>query len=306
MQPRSASAPTPTTSGAEPSSAALRAWRSRLADRLVVVRDLPWRRTRDPWEILVAEVMLQQTQVSRVIPAYGRFLSRFPHARACAEAPQSEVVLAWEGLGYHRRAVALHGAATGICSRFGGEIPSDFQSLVSLPGVGSYTARAIQAFAFELDVAIVDTNVARVISRAVVGSPLKAPATQRVADALVPTGRGWAHNQAMLDFGALRCSAKPTCSGCPLRRSCRWARSSWAGPDPAAATAGTSRRQAPFRGSDREARGRVLAAARQGPVSEATLNTLNAELHGERVTRACEGLIADGLVARRKGFLILR
>ena len=125
-----------TAPGTELSRAVLNRWRTRLAKQLGVERDLPWRRTRDPWEVLVAEVMLQQTQVSRVIPAWTGFLDLFPTPRACANAPQSEIVRAWEGLGYHRRAVALHGAAREVVARFGGELPDNLSDLLSLPGGG--------------------------------------------------------------------------------------------------------------------------------------------------------------------------
>ena len=128
-------------------------------------RSLPWRETRDPWAILVSEVMLQQTQVSRVIPAWHAFLQRFPTAASCARAPQADVVTAWAGLGFNRRAVALHRAAGELLERHGGTVPSDLVALRSLPGIGEYTARAVLAFAFELDAAVIDTNAARVLAR---------------------------------------------------------------------------------------------------------------------------------------------
>ena len=294
-----------TAPGTELSRAVLNRWRTRLAKQLGVERDLPWRRTRDPWEVLVAEVMLQQTQVSRVIPAWTGFLDLFPTPRACASAPQSEIVRAWEGLGYHRRAVALHGAAREVVARFGGELPDNLSDLLSLPGVGPYSARAVLAFAFEDDVAVVDTNVARILSRAVAGEALGAKQLQEIADALVPKGNGWAHNQAMLDFGALQCTSLPRCQGCPLRRSCQWARSSWALPDPARRSAGTARPQPRFEGSDRQLRGLVLELARRENCTKFELEALR-EKHGEqRMTNILASLVDDGLLARSRENFVL-
>ena len=276
-------------------------WRRRLDERLEVRRDLPWRRTRDPWGVLVAEVMLQQTQVRRVLEAYEPFLAKFPDPQSCAAAGSGSVIRAWAGLGYHRRALSLHRAAVAITTTHQGVFPSSLDELVALPGVGPYTARAVLAFAFEEDVAVVDTNVARILARAIAGSPLRARAAQELADQLVTPGQGWRHNQAMLDLGALTCKASPRCDACPLRRSCRWARSGFAAPDPAAMTAGTSRPQARFEGSDRQARGQVLALARAGSVSRAMLDGLGDSLGAERVRRATEGLITDGLLVRAGG-----
>lgn len=302
---RSASAPTPTTSGTELTPRQIGAWRHRLAERLGVIRDLPWRTTRDPWAILVAEVMLQQTQVRRVIPAYERFLASFPDPAACAAAGPGAVIRHWEGLGYHRRAMAIHGAAVMIVEEFDGAVPQTLATLKRLPGVGDYTARAVMAFAFELDVAVVDTNVARILSRAVEGRALGAKGAQSLADALLTPGRGWEHNQAMLDFGAITCMSAPRCEGCPLRRSCRWAASGFAMPDPASATAGTSRPQSRFEGSDRQARGRVLAQARRGALGMGAQESLAEELGDERCDRAIQGLLSDGLLCRADGDLVL-
>ena len=294
------------TSGTDLSSKDLASWRRRLRQHLTVVRNLPWRATRDPWPILVSEVMLQQTQVSRVIEAWPRFLSLFPDPQSCSSAGQADVVRAWEGLGYHRRAVALFGAARTIVDRFGGSVPQGEEDLRSLPGVGIYTARAVQAFAFERDVGVVDTNVARVLSRAVAGQSLRARATQELADALVPSGSGWEHNQALLDFGALRCTSTPSCSGCPLRRSCRWARTGFAVPDPAASTAGTARPQAPFAGSDRQVRGRLLDLARRDEGTPDRLGDLEEEFGEVRVSRLIEDLVKDELLCLKSSQIVLR
>src|SRR5262249_802442 len=128
-------------------------------------RDLPWRRTRDPWAILVSELMLQQTQVARVVPRYEEFLDRFPTAAACASADVGDVITMWAGLGYNRRAVNLHRCAGAVVSSHGGSLPDSLDALTALPGIGPYTARAVLAFAFERDVAVVDTNVGRVLAR---------------------------------------------------------------------------------------------------------------------------------------------
>jgi len=271
----------------------------------VVERDLPWRRTRDPWAILVAEAMLQQTQVARVVPAWERFLSEMGTPERCADAGRAAVVRRWEGLGYHRRAVALHATAVRLVEDHGGVVPSSLDDLLALPGVGPYTARAVLAFAFERDVAVVDTNVARVVSRAVAGRPLGARATQELADALVTTGRGWHHNQAMLDLGALACTARPACERCTLRRSCVWARAGNPAPDPARTTAGTSRPQPAFEGSNRQLRGRLLAAARRDAPEPSWRPALEAAFTAPRVASALTALIAEGMVAETEGRLEL-
>ena len=261
------------------------------------MRDLPWRRTRDPWAILVAEVMLQQTQVSRAIPAWTSLLADLPDPRSAAEAGQAELVRRWHGLGYNRRAVALHRAAVAMVAHHGGRVPDDLDELMALPGVGPYTARAVLAFAFERDVAVVDTNVARIISRAVVGAPVPATVLQRTADDLVPAGQGWRHNQAMLDHGALVCTARsPSCESCSLRQSCAWRRAGDRVLDPAQSTAGTSRPQPRFTGSAREARGAVLSLLREGPADDERLGPLRRRLGVERSDRAIAALEHEGLV----------
>ena len=227
MPRRLATDPTATTSGPRAASA----WRRRLRDELRVVRELPWRETRDPWSVLVSEVMLQQTQVARVIPAYSAFLASYPSPASCAVATRASVIRSWEGLGYHRRAVSLHESAKRIVNDHEGRVPTSLDELLALPGVGPYTARAVMAFAFEADVAVVDTNVARVLARAVRGEALTATAAQQVADEMLTAGRAWTHNQAMLDLGAIWCRTTPECPGCPLRSSCRWARSGFKAPD---------------------------------------------------------------------------
>lgn len=264
--------------------------------------DLPWRATRDPWAVLVAEVMLQQTQVSRVVPKYGAFLERFPTASACAAAPVAEVISCWDGLGYNRRAIGLWRAATAVVGGHGGVVPDRLEALLALPGVGAYTARAVLAFAFEADVAVVDTNVARVLARRS-GRRLGRAEVQRLADEAVPPGAGWAWNQAMLDLGATVCAARsPACDRCPLRSGCTWADAGCDGPDPAVGSAGVSGRQSAFAGSDRQGRGRLVRALRTGPVADTALATVMGWPDDpDRAERVAAGLLADGLASRSAG-----
>ncbi|MET0149400.1 MAG: A/G-specific adenine glycosylase [Acidimicrobiales bacterium] len=258
-------------------------------------RDLPWRRTRDPWAVLVSEVMLQQTQVDRVIPKWTAFLDRFPDPARCAAAPVGAVIEAWAGLGYNRRGLALHQCARVVVDEHDGRLPMDLPALLALPGIGPYTARAVLAFAGERDVAVVDTNVARVLARQA-GRPLRLVEVQADADALVPSGQGWAWNQAMLDLGATVCRARaPDCGRCPIATSCAWR--GGAEPDPAVGSAGVSGRQSRFEGSDRQGRGRLVDALRHGPVSDVATATGWPE-DPERAERVAQTLVADGLAVR--------
>ncbi len=244
-------------------------------------RDLPWRRTRDPWAILVSEVMLQQTQVERVEPRWAAFLDRWPSTEACAASPLGEVLVDWQGLGYPRRARALHATAQLIESVHGGRFPDDLDTLLTLPGVGPYTARAVLAFAFEADVAVLDTNVGRILARRD-GTALSPRAAQQRADAWLPTGEGWAWNQALLDVGAQHCRPRtPVCGGCPVALGCSWHRAGHPDPDPATGSAAVSRPQTRFEGSARQARGRVMAALAAGPV-ELAVGEVDDRLGGPR------------------------
>jgi A/G-specific adenine glycosylase len=271
--PPSAGALTATTSGSEPSPQRVRGFRHRVLEwgndnR----RDLPWRRTRDPWRILVSEVMLQQTQVERVVPHYLRFTAAFPSPDACAGAGPAEVVRLWSGLGYNRRALNLHRAAVAVVDAHAGIVPSDDASLRALPGIGAYTSRAVRSFAFGADVAAVDTNAVRVMARCVSATPLTVGQAMALGDRLVPPGDSWQFNQTMFDLGATVCTADPVCACCPLRRMCAWRRGGLAEPDPWRAGP-TARPQSRFEGSDRQGRGRLLDALRQGTVTRAALPT---------------------------------
>lgn len=264
-------------------------------------RDLPWRRTRDPWSVLVAELMLQQTQVARVLPRYEAFLDRWPTPAACAAAPLGEIVAAWTGLGYNRRAVNLHRCASAVVADHGGVLPDDLDGLLALPGIGPYTARAVLAFAHESDqVGVLDTNAARVLARWH-GRSLRPKEAQEAADAAVAPGRGWAWNQAMLDLGATVCRSRaPQCDRCPVAAACAWVQAGRSEPDPARGSAGTSGRQAPFAGSDREGRGRLVEALRAGHVPTAALAaTMGWPGDPERATRVAAAVVRDGLAEIR-------
>jgi A/G-specific adenine glycosylase len=248
-------------------------------------RDLPWRRTRDPYRLLVSEVMLQQTQVARVVPVYGAWLERFRDERALAGAAPADVLRVWSGLGYNRRALALRAAAR-IVARDGW--PHDAAGLRALPGVGPYTAAAVAAFAWDEPVAAVDTNVRRVIERR--DGVRRGPAAlARRAAELVPAERAAAWNQAMMELGATVCRPRaPRCDVCPVRAGC-------AGPGPAAPQA--PRRRVRFEDSDRWARGRVVAALAVGvPLPR---------LADDRRERVLAGLERDGLVVRRGALVAL-
>lgn len=192
-------------------------------------RDLPWRRTDDPYRILVSEVMLQQTQVDRVRPKYDEWLARFPSFQALAAADVREVVAAWYPLGYNIRPRRLHAIARETVERYGGALPSDDEALRGFKGIGAYTAGAIRSFAFRQRAALVDTNVARVLFRVFVGrgDPTRHAMRRRlwaIAEALVPRRHAFDYNQALMDFGALVCTARrPSCPACPLRAMCRTA-----------------------------------------------------------------------------------
>jgi A/G-specific adenine glycosylase len=257
------------------------------------LRDLPWRRTRDPWAVLVAETMLQQTQVARVVPRFHDFLARFPDVGSCADARVGDVVAEWAGLGYNRRAVQLHACARVVRERHGSVLPDDVDALEALPGIGPYTARAVMAFAYERDVAVVDTNVARVLAR-VAGTKLRANDAQVLADSLVMAGEGWRWNQAMLDFGALSCTKRqPGCGSCTARTVCRWR---GIGPDPAVGSAGVSSPQTRFVGSDRQGRGRLVDALRRGPVRRESLAAVMGWPDDPaRAGRVATTVVADGL-----------
>jgi A/G-specific adenine glycosylase len=276
-------------------------------------RDLAFRRTTDPYAILVSEAMAQQTQAARAAEAWQRFMVRFPTVDALAAATPADVIRAWAGLGYDRRAVALWRSAGIIVDRHGGSVPSSIDDLEALPGVGPYTARAVAAIAFGQPVGAVDVNVRRVLGRLVAGSAdaLRASDLQAMADASVPRDEAAAWTHALMDIGALVCRPRePRCPACPARSACRLPASQGltatpatdgpavARPAPGHPTAlGVARRGVPFASTDRWLRGRILDRARavdddswielDGPIGEHAL---------ARVRAAASAMASDGVL----------
>ncbi|MBP0461194.1 A/G-specific adenine glycosylase [Streptomyces bomunensis] len=261
-------------------------------------RDLPWRRPEaGAWGVMVSEFMLQQTPVSRVLPVFEQWLARWPRpADLAAEAP-GEAVRAWGRLGYPRRALRLHAAARAMAERYGGEVPREHAQLLALPGVGEYTAAAVASFAYGQRHAVLDTNVRRVLARAVTGVQYPPNATtaaeRKLARALLPeedaTAARWA--AASMELGALVCTARnEACGGCPLAAACAWR---LAGKP---AHEGPARRGQTYAGTDRQVRGRLLAVLREAtdPVEQRHLDAVWHE--PVQRARALDGLVADGLV----------
>jgi A/G-specific adenine glycosylase len=207
----------------KPGAAAFR--RSILAWYRKNARDLPWRRTTDPYAILVSEFMLQQTQVATVIPYYNEWLRRFPDFASLAAASESEVLHAWQGLGYYARARNLRATAIAIVEKHGGEFPRSFDAIAALPGIGRYTANAVATFAFDAAVPIVEANIARVLSRLFdLQTPIDTSAGREqlwtAAQELLPPRNAGQHNSALMELGALVCGAKPRCESCPVKGFC--------------------------------------------------------------------------------------
>ena len=259
-------------------------------------RDLPWRRPgTSPYAVLVSEVMLQQTPVARVVPAYEAWLARWPTPAALAADSPGEAVRMWGRLGYPRRALRLHAACVEVTTRYGGELPTTVQELLALPGVGDYTARAVAAFALRQRHAVVDTNVRRVVARVVEGVA-DAAVTKKdltLVEGLLPDDDEAAATAsiALMELGALVCTARaPQCRSCPVRHACAWV----AAGSPSLA-APVKRPQA-FAGTDRQVRGLLLAVLRDSehPVPGKALDGVWHE--PVQRARALDGLVADGLV----------
>lgn len=265
------------------------------------LRDLPWRDSRDRWAVLVSEVMAQQTQVSRVIPKYLQFMAAYPTPVECAAAPLADLLSLWSGLGYPRRCKHLHDAAKRIVAMHHGVVPGVIDELRALPGIGPYTARAVLAFADESDVAVVDTNVARVLAR-ITDTPHSARESQRIADEWLPRGRAWVWNQVLMDFGARVCTARsPRCADCPIAEACMW-RGALDRPDPAQRSQLTSKPQPRFEGSDRQARGRLLRMLTQRGVPEQDVaRVMQLADQPRRAAVLVESLVRDGLVVVEDG-----
>lgn len=248
-------------------------------------RDLPWRSS-DPWGVYVSEIMLQQTPVNRVLPSWRDWLDRWPTPTDLADDSVGEAIRQWGRLGYPRRAKRLYEAAALMRDRFGGQVPDQEDLLRELPGVGEYTAAAVAAFAFGRDTVVVDINVRRFLARVITGRDprLHPSAAERAVAEQVFAGLDlpaplWA--AASMEFGALVCTSRaPACVSCPLSEMCDWVPG-----------ARVSRTQA-YEGTDRQARGAVLAVLRQGPAEAIDWHD------AAQLERALEGLLADGLIVR--------
>jgi A/G-specific adenine glycosylase len=262
-------------------------------------RDLPWRGdAATPWSVMVSEFMLQQTPVARVLQVHAAWLERWPAPTDLAADTTGEAVRMWGRLGYPRRALRLHAAAVAIVERHDGEVPRSYADLLALPGVGDYTASAVASFAFGQRHVVLDTNVRRVLVRAVSGRELPAPAVTRaerdVATALLPddeaTAATWA--VATMELGALVCTARrPACDACPIATDCRWRAAGFPAYD------GPARRGQAWDGTDRQCRGRIMALAREGDsVSAAQVEA--AWPAADQRERCLDGLVADGLLTQ--------
>lgn len=260
-------------------------------------RDLPWRAPGvSPWAVLVSEIMLQQTPVSRVLPAYRAWLARWPTPAALAADPAGEAVRQWGRLGYPRRALRLHDTAVLVTGKYGGELPSTRDELLALPGIGAYTAAAVAVFAFGRRHAVLDTNVRRVLARLEAGTEFAgaqpSAAEYRLAESLLPEddARAARWSVAVMELGALACTAAaPRCDDCPVARHCSWLAAGR--PAAEARPAGQA-----YEGTDRQCRGRLLGVLRDSrePVTQARLDAVWPD-HVQRA-RALDGLVADGLV----------
>jgi A/G-specific adenine glycosylase len=261
-------------------------------------RDLPWRAPGvGAWPILVSEVMLQQTQVARVTPVWREWVARWPTPTALAAEPAAEAIRAWGRLGYPRRALRLHECARTLVQRYGGEVPRSVPELLALPGIGTYTARAVAVFAYKQRHPVVDTNVRRLLARCAAGEPDAGPTTTRAdlaaAEALLPPAAPAAAiaSVAFMELGAVVCTARePRCDVCPLSAHCAWLTRGLPLPP------GPSRRPQRYAGTDRQVRGELLAVLRQatGPVPRTRLDLAWAD--APQRERALASLLDDGLV----------
>ncbi len=264
-------------------------------------RDLPWRGPgATPWAVMVSEFMLQQTPVARVLPVFGSWMTTWPTPAALAAAPSGEAVRAWGRLGYPRRALRLHAAATAILEHHDGEVPPTYDDLIALPGVGDYTASAIASFAFGASHAVLDTNVRRVLARAVTGVEFPATSVSKaeraLAASLVPAEQPATWAVAVMELGALVCTAAaPKCPACPVSDQCAWntgGRPAYDGPP---------RRGQAWAGTDRQVRGRLMAVLRdaEGSVARARLDAVWSDVAQRE--RALQSLLDDGLLVESQG-----
>lgn len=276
-------------------------------------RELPWRghaaEDVDPWAILVSEFMLQQTQAVRVIPLFEAWMERWPRPSDLAAEAPGEAVRAWGRLGYPRRALWLHRAAVQLATKYGDRVPRDVDALLSLTGIGPYTARAVASFAYADRHPVVDTNTRRVIARLVHGRAAAGqpkPSDLDDMEALLPVDpvRARLFNAAAMELGAIVCTARaPLCATCPVASRCEWRGAGF--PD----NAPKVRRQAAFTGSDRQARGRIMALLRNAsapiPAAEALAAAADGASDSEQPQRAYDSLVADGLLIEKEGLVSL-
>ncbi len=247
-------------------------------------RDLPWRHTHDPYKILVSEVMLQQTQVSRVLPKYNEFLHAFPDVQALSKASPADVLKVWKGMGYNRRALYLQKTAGAIVYKYQGKFPKKEKELVQLPGLGIYTARALLVFAYKEDIAMVDTNIRQIITHFFFHDKLqKESLIQEVADQLLQKGKSWEWHQALMDYGALEMSKLKT------------------------QMSKVKKKTIPFKESNRFYRGRIMDRLREGDVDQSNLIQEFTGTYGKSkdfILMILQGLEADGLISRSKTGII--
>ncbi|MGN6161410.1 MAG: A/G-specific adenine glycosylase [Marmoricola sp.] len=261
-------------------------------------RELPWRGEHaTAWGVLVSEIMLQQTPVSRVLPVYESWMRIWPTPQDLAAEAPGEAVRAWGRLGYPRRALRLHASAVAICEQHGGQVPSDIDALRALPGIGDYTAAAVASFAFGQSHPVLDTNVRRVFERVLGGrefppASLTKAERQRAAD-LLPAERAATWSVAVMELGALVCTAtSPRCADCPLAQVCAWRLAGRPAHD------GAPRKAQTYAGTDRQCRGRLLAVLRDAPGTVNAAALVKAWSLDAQRDRALASLIADGLVVQ--------
>ncbi len=268
----------------------------------VTARDLPWRRDETtPWGILVSEIMLQQTPVARVLEPWRRWIERWPTPADLAQASPAEVITAWGRLGYPRRSLRLHTCASTIVEHFDGAVPTTYDELLSLPGIGDYTAAAVASFAFGRRVVVLDTNVRRVLARLFQGQQYPGPSVTKAERALATTllpdtanAPRWA--SASMELGAVVCTARvPQCDRCPVTTSCSW--------QAQGKPAGAAPRKQSYEGTDRQCRGKILSQLREHHTIATT--AISGLAPADQLERCLTSLIVDGLIVRSGGYLTL-
>lgn len=274
---------------------------------------LPWRHTKDPYHILVSEIMLQQTQVDRVIPKYRAFLKKFPTLRVLAHSSAASVLSEWQGMGYNRRALYLKRIAE-ICVReFGGKVPGAYEALRVLPGVGEYTANAVLAFAFKKPVTFSDTNIRRIFSRVYFGKNPSAVPEKRIEAVVKKNGKGGnissaLYHGALMDFGSMVCRTKPLCSVCPMQSMCKAAPTVLLEGPKALEGRIVRNPQSKFEGSDRKIRGEIVDLLRQKKrvhISVIARSALMRQTQPMRMNKILSGLLRDGLIIKKGSMVML-